>query len=81
MTTETKRTPPVGYEWPGVSDAPDTHYYLEPQANYDGATPQYMVMCMEPGVIRILAERCFLKDAVLIVDALRDWYIRDRYVF
>jgi hypothetical protein len=77
VTTQTKRTPPVGYEWPGMSDSPYAHYYLEPQAAYDGATPQFMVMVMEPGMVRILAEKCFLKDAVLIVDALRDYYARD----
>lgn len=74
MTTQTDRNPPVGYEWPGMSDSAFSHFYLEPQANYDGATPQFMVMEMGPATIRILAEKCFLQDATRIVDALRNDY-------
>lgn len=72
MTTD--REPPVGYERPLMWESPPCHFYLEPQANYEGATPQFMIMHTEPGCIRLLAEKCLLKDATLIVDALRDTY-------
>jgi hypothetical protein len=71
MTVKIDRSPPSGYEWPRMKQDKYTHYYLEPQANYDGMTPQFMVMEMAPGIIRILAERCFVADAIRLVDALR----------
>jgi hypothetical protein len=65
--------PPAGYEAPPVLHASEgKHYFLEPQPRYTGAVPQFMVMCHEPSKgKRILAERCFLDDAMTIVDALR----------
>lgn len=70
MTHLVDRTVPDGYRWPGP-DADGTHYYLTEQADWDGATPLYMVMRIQPGEQTILAQHCYRTHGVLIVDALR----------
>lgn len=61
---------PAGYEWPGMVDDPGVLFYLAPDP--EGiATPLFMVMAVDGEGLRILAERCHLKDGVRIVNALR----------
>jgi hypothetical protein len=65
--------PPYQYHQPKTGQA---CYFLEPQVDYDGPTPLYMVMRGEDDNARILAERCLLHDGITIVDALRlQWSI------
>lgn len=68
---EIDRRPPRGYQ-PTVSASGQVSYYLEPQEEYAGVVPLFMVMLSdEQEDVRILAERCLAADAVTIVDALR----------
>ena len=67
----TDRNVPAGYEWPGMDTGHATVYYLSEQANWDGATPLFMVHKQWPGGQTIIAERCYRKYGVEIVDALR----------
>jgi hypothetical protein len=66
----TDRSVPSGYEWPGM-DTDGTHYYLSEQADWDGATPLFMVHKQWNGGQTIIAERCYRTYGVEIVDALR----------
>ena len=67
----TDRRAPRGYEPPFPGTPHGTRYYLQPQSDYDGPTPLYMVMRAHDAGARILAERCLLGDGMAIVDALR----------
>lgn len=66
MPVAIDREPPAGYT---CDDG--NAYYLAPQANWEGATPLFMVMKDTPGETRILAESCYRSAGVEIVDALR----------
>jgi hypothetical protein len=72
----TVRELPIGYEWPGMVEDTHARYYLEPEAAHR-ATPLFMVMKMDGEGIHTLAQRCYLRDAVNIVDALRVWYSKE----
>jgi hypothetical protein len=68
------REPPAGYKWPGadtIADALGQLYWLATQPDWDGATPLFVVMCSDSNGQKILAERCYRKYGVEIVDALR----------
>lgn len=59
---------PDGYEWPGAGK---NGYWLSPQADWNGATPLFMVHAGWSGGETIIAERCYAKHGRAIVDALR----------
>lgn len=66
-------TVPSGYEWPGgdvVGDA-TTAYWLQPHDDDAWATQLYMVIGVDGDGQHIIAERCYLRWATRIVDALR----------
>jgi hypothetical protein len=68
------RTPPAGYEWPGadaVADVVDPLFWLTPEPGWSGTTARFMVMCADDDGEKILAQRCYSKYGVMIVDALR----------
>lgn len=68
----TDRRPPKGYGPPHSGmRTKHTYFYLREQILYDGVTPLFMVMCLQAEGERIIAERCLLRDAMAIVDALR----------
>lgn len=76
----TDRRPPRGYEPPHPRMRTKyTHYYLEPQVDYDGPTPLFMVTRLSADGERILAERCLIDDATSIVDALSLAYTLDTW--
>lgn len=61
---------PEGYEAPAKGTDQST-YWL---ADQPGNRPTYLVMVVErtPGEQRIIAEMCYPRDGVKIVDALRE---------
>lgn len=70
----TRRGVPVEYEWPGadaIADSSTRLYWISQQADWTGATPQFMVMMADGDGQHIIAERCYRHHAVMIVDALR----------
>lgn len=70
----TRREPPEGYQWPGadvIAASKDTVYWLSEQADWTGATPLFMVMMADGDGQHIVAEKCYLKHAMVIVSALR----------
>jgi hypothetical protein len=67
----TDRRPPLAYRSPGTGVRGHKHFYLEPQPDHDGPTPLFMVMQLDSGGRRPIAERCLLDDGISIVEALR----------
>lgn len=67
----TDRSVPAGYDWPGMTEDGQTHYYMSEQANWTGATSLFMVHKQWPGGQTSIAERYLRKYGVEIVDALR----------
>lgn len=66
-----RRLPPAGYGWPGSGIEGYPQFWLEPQPCRDGKTPLFMIVGAWPDRQSVMAERCYARYGVQIVDALR----------